>query len=315
MKEHFSIYLLLVLLLVACQTKEEIPENPFDKYKEDSALEPSESTFLEAGSFAKIHRDIFKPTCANAGCHDGHFEPDFRTLESSYNTLVYHPVIKNDVSGSFEARVVPFEPLKSVLWERLNRDIDGQSGIMPLAYDPDSDWPEMRESYLAEIKSWIEGGAKDIFGNVAEAGELKPYVRGLLSKELASNAPFSRDGGNGSMLIPQDIEELTLWMSISDDSQLASSINSKLYLSTDIDTYPDQNGVSMETHSQYAGESFDGELISFGHSAEVRLDSFNVGERIFIHVKLRDPSGGESIWIPGKDSPDYIKELFSLKRF
>jgi hypothetical protein len=28
-------------------------------------------------------------TCANSGCHDGTFEPDFRTLEGSYNTLLF----------------------------------------------------------------------------------------------------------------------------------------------------------------------------------------------------------------------------------
>ncbi|MEM6807234.1 MAG: hypothetical protein AAF696_37880, partial [Bacteroidota bacterium] len=201
------------------------------------------------------------------------------------------------------------------LWERLNRDIDGQSGIMPLLTDPDSDWPEKKESYIAEVKAWIEGGAKDIFGNIAEEGNLKPYVRGLLSQGPGVSGSFSRDGGNGSMLIPEEVHELRLWMCIADDAHQSSSISGKLYLSTEIDDFPDHNGVAMETLSQYVGESFDGEIVPFEHSAEVRLDSFNLGERIFIHVKLRDPSGGASVWVPGKDSPDYIKELFSLKRF
>ncbi|MBK7268515.1 MAG: hypothetical protein IPI07_03030, partial [Flavobacteriales bacterium] len=31
-----------------------------------------------------------------SGCHDGTFEPEFRTIASAYNSLVYHPVIAND---------------------------------------------------------------------------------------------------------------------------------------------------------------------------------------------------------------------------
>ena len=43
------------------------------------------------------------PTCANSGCHDGTFEPDFRTVGSSWNTLVNHPVIANDAAMSLHS--------------------------------------------------------------------------------------------------------------------------------------------------------------------------------------------------------------------
>ena len=53
------------------------------------------------------HKNILEPKCANPACHDGTFEPDFRTIEGSYNTLVYHPVTKNDEDLTYEHRVVP----------------------------------------------------------------------------------------------------------------------------------------------------------------------------------------------------------------
>lgn len=46
-----------------------------------------------------LHAGLFKPTCANSGCHDGNFEPDFRTVESSYYSLVQQPVIKRTSLG------------------------------------------------------------------------------------------------------------------------------------------------------------------------------------------------------------------------
>ena len=41
---------------------------------------------LPEGNFAWLHQQAFAPTCANSGCHDGTFEPDFRTVGASWNT-------------------------------------------------------------------------------------------------------------------------------------------------------------------------------------------------------------------------------------
>ena len=86
---------LLVVLMLSC-SKNKGPDNPFDdeKNKPPVISDPVDSIGLD--NFAGLQRDIFKKTCSNSGCHDGTFEPDFRTLESSYNTLVYQPVIKNN---------------------------------------------------------------------------------------------------------------------------------------------------------------------------------------------------------------------------
>ena len=73
------------------------------------------------------------PHCANSGCHDGSFEPDFRTIESSYNTLVYQPVIKNNPDGNYQFRVKAGNIDESVLYARLLSNSDGSA-----TFDPNS---------------------------------------------------------------------------------------------------------------------------------------------------------------------------------
>ena len=152
------LYLLGVSLLAAACTQE--ADNPFEPTREEEQTENPDGT-LNPVSLAGLHRNIFRKTCANSGCHDGTFEPDFRTISSTYNTLVYHPIIKNDPQEAFEFRVVPGNVNQSLLIARLTYDIDGNSGMMPLITEPDSDWPEKREEYIDNIKTWISNGAKE----------------------------------------------------------------------------------------------------------------------------------------------------------
>jgi len=62
---------------------------------------------LPPASFSGLNADIFSKSYPLSGCYDGNFEADSRTVESSYNTLVNHPIIKNDTQGSFSVRVKP----------------------------------------------------------------------------------------------------------------------------------------------------------------------------------------------------------------
>ena len=150
-------YLILFMLFV-CYACDDDFVNPYDGIEApitDSTLVAE----LEPTSLAGIHASIFRPTCANSGCHDGTFEPDFRTINGTYNTLVNQAVIKNDPQNSFEFRVVPGDPESSQLMARLTYDIDGNSGVMPLLTDPGSDYPENREDYIDRIREWIARGA------------------------------------------------------------------------------------------------------------------------------------------------------------
>lgn len=301
--------------LISCVQEPQVQVNPFDQYRQAENLFANDSIDLPEGSFARLHRDVFKPTCANSGCHDGHFEPDFRNIESSYNTLVYHPIIKNDVLGTYEYRVLPYELEASVLWNRMNQDIDGQSGIMPLVVDPDNDWNEKREEYLNQVRLWIEAGAPDVFGNIASKEGLNPYVQGLVGALTNQSSTYLRDGGNGGLLIPRNLHLLQMWFSIQDEDHIPSEISAKLYLSKEVDDQKEINGIPLKTIDERIEPGFDGEEVLFSHRGDFRVDTFAVGESVFIHLNVLDPDTGELIRIPGIDSPDYIKELFSFKLY
>ena len=93
-------YFLIVLILASCSEDSKQVKNPYDNQEPENAdgVVVNADKDLDPNSIAALHKDIFKPTCANSGCHDGNFEPDFRTIESSYNTLVNQPIVKNDIS-------------------------------------------------------------------------------------------------------------------------------------------------------------------------------------------------------------------------
>ena len=161
--KYSSFLLLIVFFFFACQQEEY--QNPYDGIEEEEEMMTEENINLEPTSIAGLHANIFSKTCANSGCHDGNFEPDFRTIESTYNTLINAPIIKNDPQNSYQFRVVKGDIAASQLVARVTVDIDGNSGIMPLALEPDSDWEANKETYIQNIKDWVAGGAKDVFGN------------------------------------------------------------------------------------------------------------------------------------------------------
>ena len=114
-------------------------------------------------SFLGIHQNILSDDCGMAGCHDGAFEPDFRTIESAYNTLVWHPIIKNNQAGSFKFRVIPFDTAHSVMYERItNCCFVNKDDRMP---QQDIGIP-LSDEKIAAIGKWIIEGAKNSYGEI-----------------------------------------------------------------------------------------------------------------------------------------------------
>ena len=142
--------------LLACDKTD---DNPFSGGDEIPPV-VLDTVVLDPAGLAGLHAALFRPTCANSGCHDGTFEPDYRTIYSTYNTLVEQPVIKNDPQNSFTYRVVPGDVAASQLVARLEYDIDGNSGVMPLALEPDSDYPTEKATLIEHVKTWIRNGAQ-----------------------------------------------------------------------------------------------------------------------------------------------------------
>ena len=140
---QFRIITALLLLLLFAFQEEDPPVNPFDGQVVNQDTVGIEFINPEPNSFAGIYQNILKPTCANVGCHDGTFEPDYRTMGSAYNTLVYQVPIKND--GNYTFRVEPFKPQSSVIMARLRNQL---TPAMPIQVEPDSDWPQKKDEYI-----------------------------------------------------------------------------------------------------------------------------------------------------------------------
>ncbi|HQU99631.1 MAG TPA: hypothetical protein PLO59_00670, partial [Bacteroidia bacterium] len=143
-------YAIILILFFAWSCKKNEPDNPFT-----NNVVPVPADTINPASIAGLHKNIFAVRCAVPGCHDGSFEPDFRTVQSTYSTLVYHKPIKNDSANSFLYRITPYQVNKSWLYERVTTN-DAVLGRMPLYSSKLSDID------LKNIENWINNGAPDI---------------------------------------------------------------------------------------------------------------------------------------------------------
>jgi hypothetical protein len=164
----FGVLIILLSFNFSSCKKAETPENPYDSVNyntgKDTIPEP------DPNSITGLHKNIFSKRCANPGCHDGTFEPDFRTVQSSFSTLVYMPVNKLTVDNLnyFETRVIPGDYLKSFLYERLTT---GTSDYMP------SNGGRLTDLEIDHVKTWIMNGAKDVNGLAPQKPNLPPDVK------------------------------------------------------------------------------------------------------------------------------------------
>jgi|JI10StandDraft_1071094.scaffolds.fasta_scaffold16305_4 hypothetical protein len=208
-----ALFLMVALILQFACEKPEIPRNPFDDYK------PTQDTvkFIfddpDSTSIAGLYTYIFKPTCANSGCHDGTFDPDFRTLESSYNTLVFRESIKKD--GKYLFRVKPYSLDSSGILARVNGIVTPQ---MPIQLEPDSDWGKRKDHYISLIRRWIESGAPAIDGSIPVAGLPQIRLKGCLAM-VDDTTVLERRPYSGPLLLDSLRDSLYLYFSFGHDAQ------------------------------------------------------------------------------------------------
>jgi len=186
----FPVLLVSLLLTVHSCTKIERdtstpPHNPYDDI--DRGDTTSYGIPLDSLTVTYVHKKVFSVSCALPGCHDGHFEPDFRTPQSSFSTLAYASIIKNNTAGSFKYRVIPFDTTHSVLYERItNCCYVTQNDRMP----QDNIGVPLPDSSINLIASWIMHGARDMFGNVPRLPNKEPTIGAFLAFDTFSLVPF-----------------------------------------------------------------------------------------------------------------------------
>ncbi|GIV34734.1 MAG: hypothetical protein KatS3mg031_2269 [Chitinophagales bacterium] len=301
--------IVLIFTLSACTT--DLPPNPYERVSDP--VDTSSTPVLDPNSFAGIHKNILKPTCANSGCHDGTFEPDYRTIESAYNTLVYHPIIKNDTLGTFRYRVVPGNKDMSILYIRMTQDLNGNSGIMPLSVDSGSNWYIRKNEYIQNIVNWIEAGAPDLLGNKPTLPNKQPQMLGVVATPLGSTTPFQRFP-NGAIKIPNGFTAIDIWVSISDDSTAVTSLlHNKIKFSLKMNDFTQAAEESLQiVTSPLTAPGYDGTPVPFFHKIQINPYAYgNPGNNIFMRVYVKDPQNAITE-IPSKYSEEVFKTYFTL---
>lgn len=305
----FSFFCLTFLLLTSC-AKEGEP-NPFDVVIPDGS---TTQVVLNPKSIEGLYHNIFLPTCANSGCHDGTFEPDFRTIESTYYSLVYQDVIKQNPSNPMNYRVMPGSSITSMLLTRLTIDLGGNSGIMPLATDPNSDWDDKSAAYIQDVKDWIDEGAKDVFGNPSTTVNIKPQLLGATITPSGSNQVFQRDV-EGVIEIPNGTNAMDIYIAIDDKETAASSLTSaEVVLSLSFDN---PNLGTVYTFDNIMSQTFPGYLnpnVSYYHKISITNVNtiWSPNEVVYLNTKVDDGDNGV-VDLPGIYSMEHLKRYYSFK--
>lgn len=315
MRAYVSYQFLIVLLVFFVSTllscEKDLPPNPFDK---EDIVDSTNLAILNPKRIEGLHQNVFKPTCANSGCHDGTFEPDFRTIESTYNSLVYQDVIKQNPSNPVDYRVLPGNSNQSMIVQRVTIDLGGNSGIMPLVVDPSSDWNEKSADYIQDLKDWINDGAKDIFGNPSQSVNLKPQLVGSAITATGSTIPFTRNI-EGVIEIPQGTASIDIYIAIEDKETAPANIVSayvELSLSADDFTNALKDTFIFQPPLNFIGYS--GLTTPFYHKISI-ANPYGIWAQnsiVFMNVSINDGDNTPSN-SPGLYALEHLKKYYAFR--
>ncbi len=321
MKKYvFIISTLIFAILLANSCKKEVtriePDVPKNPYSGVDYGNNPDAIPIDTNSFLGLHKLIFTPKCGVPACHDGAFEPDFRTIEGAYNQLVYHPVVKNNTANSFTYRVVPNNTTDSWLYERITTG-NTVLGKMPL-YDVLAPWQ------INAVKNWINNGAKDIFDNSPSIPNYEPSTGGVLAylnDTSGIRLDTSRDNVVAPMKLPPS-SNVELWFLLY-DSDASGDFTPGAFLTYNkikISTHPyDFTGVpelSLTKLSAIAPAflpipfSTTG-LGPFYHKITINTASYTPGKTYYIRQYVKDASGVLTE-LPENGSPFYLFTYFSF---
>ncbi len=291
--------IMLSILAYSC-TKDSMPENPYDSV--DYSGNTNSPADPDPNSIAGLHRNIFFPKCANPGCHDGTFEPDFRTVESSYYTLVYHPVIKVTLDSNkiYSHRVIPNNTADSWLVERLT--------TLTTEYMP-SNAVRLSSNEINRVKNWINAGCPDMNGNVAVKPNLQPNILAYVALDSAFNRidtirkddfplnPFLVNGGS-TMTIAFVATDTADGDAATDPSQFTVK---EIRFSTDKNNF---SGATVIPATLYVAQ--------FSAWFVTVPVSWPVGQTVYFRIYVNDGHHTQNAEFPRNESLDYYKTIFAF---
>lgn len=316
-KITISILLPALVFTVIQSCKKDAEINPFDdpslKAPDNSVSEES----LDPNSFEYLYKNVFKPTCANSSCHDGSFEPDFRTMHGAYNTLVWQPVLSNDNGLTYTYRVHPGNSTKSLITRRLKQMPYAEIGQGRMPWN-DTNWlyQPKNATYIQNIVNWINAGAKDMFGKTHALGNKEPEALGLNVFPAGNTSnPYTR-GTTG--LNPIDVPANTnvdIWVYITDDSTSQQNMQvTDIKFSTKAYDFTNAVSKTLVYTSPVNMDDFEGTSQPFAHKlASFSTSGYSVGNAVFVRVYLRDTSHSFDTEIPNSGASALMVKYFCLK--
>jgi hypothetical protein len=303
--------LLIFLTVLSCKKEittqvRELPLNPFDTITYNQSVVPVSPP--DSASFPGIHQYILAVKCAVNGCHDGSFEPDYRTVQSSYNTLVFAPVLKNTDNAFFTYRVTPGDTALSWLWYRITTN-DATLGRMPLY---DTLYPAQR----AKISEWILDGAPDLFGNSPGVPAYQPAFYGLVAY-LPDQDDFRVDTLRGGIItnpfmVTQN-SNVKIWIGIYDDITPPFQFTfNKVKFSTDPFNWDNAIEVNLESQILPHFETLFDNQLPFYLYCTINTSAFNVNDVVYIRAYVQDEDHFTATEIPEGGSQIYIQTYCSF---
>lgn len=288
----------LVIQFSGCKKKH---INPYDLETQPDSL-GSGGNPIDADNFASLYERIFEPQCAVSGCHDGTFPPDYRTIYSAYNTMVYEPCLTNDPTLApyqFKYRIEPGKPDSSLVYRRLTFWIPGTSGYMP-AYPPNQQvirsqvWSPDSATWVNEIRAWIQNGAKDMYGNSPTLGNLPPQLVGMHATAYAHSP-------GQTLKIPASAGNVEIWLSFNDDSTPATSLTvNQFALHTELEAFDTlATWSSLTTGSTTTGPDMTGAPgATYTHKFTFNTTNYVLNDVIFVKVRVQDADQTSPVTIP-----------------
>lgn len=292
-----------------------VPDNPYDKIERDDTT--TYGIPVDSLTITYLHTKVLSTRCGLPGCHDGHFEPDFRTPQSSYSTLVYASIIKNNLAGGFKYRVIPFDTTHSVLHERVtNCCYVTSNDRMP----QDDIGIPLPDSSLNLIASWIMHGARDMFGNVPRLPNKEPeilysYITAFDTISLIPPFAFPtlrydtvRLGGidYNPFIVPVNKSVFYLVVYVNDDSTAAADmLVNKLKISTDADNFTSAQQYTA-SFVNYTGLNF--------WLMTVPTNNLPANDTLFMRYYMNDGDHAANTEFPRNELPLPYKTIWSFIR-
>lgn len=296
-----SVIILFTGVVLACSDSSDDVVNPFDGIDYGDTLSTVSS--IDTLSIVGLHQNIFKARCSIPGCHDGAFEPDFRTVQSTYSTLVYHPVTKNNAENGFSFRVVPFESDKSVLIERLtNCCFVNENDRMP----QDNIGVPLEEHYVESIRQWIDKGAKDIFDMPSTYPNTEARILYYVpfNEDYTTNFGENRLDGYRSFIVPRDVMVNFLVVVEDDSTAVEDLIHNRIVVSTDIDDF--SGGTILDSYV------VDGQNSEKFYVTELDAEDFPVNETLYFRVYTNDGKQEKDTEFPSDEQQLFYKIFYSF---